>query len=355
MAEDACSIHDGDSGEILPGLPEPGGGSQENGADESTRPPAERNEKEREEDDEEEEEEDDEAEAKFPLLQNSTSAPETGQRQSTEGDNDDDPAVATPFIRTSSPQSTTRTAPTAFEEEEDDKLPDRLVYNMHKFSLYETSSRYYIVGADITEKRYRILKISRNSHESGLNMVDDKHIYSQKEMNQLLNTIDDGNKSTGGIKLRCTTWGVLGFIKFTGPYYMLLITKKSTVAMIGGHYIYQIESTELVPLTPPKYKPDSRNLEESRFLSILNHLDLTRNFYYSYSYNITRTLQFNIMKEREAMMHGLPCTFDSDYNEMFVWNTHLLKPVAQVIEDPYDWCRPVIHGFLDQAGNLALN
>ena len=31
---------------------------------------------------------------------------------------------------------------------------------------------------------------------------------------------------------------------------MLLITKKSTVAMIGGHYVYQIEGTELVPLTP---------------------------------------------------------------------------------------------------------
>ncbi|KAJ2905477.1 hypothetical protein MKZ38_005353 [Zalerion maritima] len=336
-AVDTCSVRNGETGgQILPGLPEPGSNSQPNGEEESPEPPP-------------VPEEDDEA--KFPQLQNNTSGiPDPGQRQPSEGDNDDEPAVATPFIRTSSPDSASRTAPASSHlHSQEDKVPDRLVYNMHKFSLYETASRYYIVGGDITEKRYRILNIDRNTHNSDLNIVDDKIIYSQKEMNQLLNTIDDKNKSTGGIKLRCTTWGVLGFVKFTGPYYMLLITKKSTVAMLGGHYIYQIEDTELIPLTPPKYKPDSRNLEESRFLSILNHLDLTRNFYYSYSYNITRTLQFNILKERQAFADGLPRALDDDYNVMFVWNAHLLEPATESLSDPYDWCRPIIHGFLDQA------
>ena len=334
MTEQAFSLHEGESGEILPGLPEPGSNSQPNGIDQVPEPPP--------------EPDDEDGEAKFPLLQNSTSAiPNPGERQPSEGDNDDEPAIATPFVRTYSAESGVCTAQPA---DDYDKAPDRLIYNMHKFSLYETASRYYIVGGDITEKRYRILNIDRNTHDSDLHIVDDEIIYSQKEMNQLLNTVDDGNKSTGGIKLRCTTWGLLGFVKFTGPYYMLLITKKSTVAMIGGHYIYQIECTELVPLTPPKYKPDSKNVEESRFLTILNHLDLTRNFYYSYSYNVTRTLQFNVIKVREAMAGGLPCASDNDYNTMFVWNTHLLDPATRVLRNPYDWCRPVIHGFLDQAG-----
>ncbi|KAM0279811.1 hypothetical protein ACHAQH_004362 [Verticillium albo-atrum] len=257
---------------------------------------------------------------------------------------DDEPAIAKPFARASSPPSATRDA-----DIEDDKTHERLVYKMHKFSLYETASRYYIVGGDVTERRYRILKIDRTTEDSDLSITDDKIVYSQREMNQLLDTIDDGNKGTGGIKLRCTTWGLLGFIKFTGPYYMLLITKKSTVAMIGGHYVYQVDGTELVPLTPARFKTDVRNTEESRFLAILNNLDLTRSFYYSYSYDITRTLQHNMARERGALAKGLSCTPGDDFNAMFVWNSHLLQPVEQALKDPFDWCRPIIHGYIDQA------
>jgi hypothetical protein len=221
---------------------------------------------------------------------------------------------------------------------------------MHRYSLYETASRFYIVGGDVTEKRYRILKIDRtNDDASELSITDDKTVYTQKDMNQLLDTIDDGNKGTGGLRLRCTTWGLLGFIKFTGPFYMMLITKKSTVAMIGGHYVYQIDGTELIPLTSPNFKTDQRNTEESRFLGILNQLDLTRSFYYSYSYDLTRTLQHNITRERTAMLAGHPRPADDDFNSMFVWNNHLLQPAAKVLNAPFDWCRPIIHGYIDQA------
>lgn len=292
----------------------------------------------------------------FPLLQNNGAASPLsskaagGLNRNVEDDNDDEPAVAKPFVRTTSPDSAARIVENTF----DDRVPDRLIYKMHKFSLYETAIRYYIVGVDVSEKRYRILKIDRTTEGADLAMTDDKIVYSLKEMNQLLDTIDDGNRATGGIKLRCTTWGVLGFIKFTGTYYMLLITKKSTVAMIGGHYIYQIEGTELVPLTPLRFKLDSRNTEEQRFLGILNNLDLTRSFYYSYSYDITRTLQHNVVREREALAQGILPPSDDDFNAMFVWNDYLLQPAVKALRDPYDWCRPIIHGYIDQAGKFAL-
>ncbi|EGU85170.1 hypothetical protein FOXB_04285 [Fusarium oxysporum f. sp. conglutinans Fo5176] len=286
----------------------------------------------------------------FPSLQNNgagspLSSEAAGGPTIGEDDNDDEPAVAKPFMRTTSPDPSTRAFPDTF----DDRVPDRLIYKMHKFSLYETASRYYIVGVDVSEKRYRILKIDRTTEGAELNVTDDKIVYSLKEMNQLLDTIDDGNRGTGGIKLRCTTWGLLGFIKFTGPYYMLLITKKSTVAMVGGHYIYQIEGTELVSLTPAKFKPDARNTEEQRFLGILNNLDLTRSFYYSYSYDVTRTLQHNVIRERDALAKGMLPPDDDDFNSMFVWNDYLLQPAVTALRDPYDWCRPIIHGYIDQA------
>ncbi|KAI1322308.1 SacI homology domain-containing protein [Xylariaceae sp. FL0255] len=285
----------------------------------------------------------------FPLLQNNASSETLLQdvkAHKGEDDNDEEPSVARPFIRTHSPETLSR----EFTPPGDEPSPVSLVYKMHKFTLYETASRYYIVGGDVTEKRFRILKIDRNTHDDpDLVITDDKTIYGRKEMNALLDTIDHGNRGTGGIKQRCTAWGLLGFIKFTGPYYMLLITKKSTVAMIGGHYVYQVDGTELIPLTPPKYRADTKNPEESRFLGILNHLDLTRSFYFSYSYDITRTLQHNISRERVALMGGSSGTTYQNLNKMFVWNSHLLQPAYDTLTHPFDWCRPVIHGYIDQA------
>lgn len=233
------------------------------------------------------------------------------------------------------------------------KASDQGGCKMHKFTVYETATRYFIVGADIMDQRFRILKIDRNSDVGNLSVAEDDMVYTKKEMSELLSAVGDGNKSTGGMKLKCSTWGLLGFVRFTGTYYMLLITKRSQVAMIGGHYVYQIDGTELVPLVTSqnsRFKPDSRNAEETRFLGILNNLDLSRSFYFSYSYDITHTLQHNILKERAAMTQNLPRPYPPEYNDMFVWNNYLLRPATVALKNTYDWCLPIIHGYMDQAG-----
>jgi len=283
--------------------------------------------------------------------------PTAGLKQSMNGcligeeGTDEESGVAEPFERASSPTTDLKRNRTAVYE----KVGDQGVCKMHKFSLYETATRYYVVGADIMDQRFRILIIDRTAEFGNLSVTEDEIVYTKEEMSELLKTVDNGNKSTGGMKLRCSTWGLLGFIRFTGAYYMLLITKKSQVALIGGHYVYQIDGTELVPLVTAqssRFKPDVRNTEESRFLGILNNLDLSRSFYYSYSYDITRTLQHNIVKEREALAHNIPYPHPPNYNAMFVWNHYLLQPAAETLKNTYDWCLPVIHGYIDQAGTF---
>lgn len=39
-----------------------------------------------------------------------------------------------------------------------------------------------------------------------------------------------------------------GFIKFLGPYYMLLITKRRQIGVIRGHNIFAISKNEIIPL-----------------------------------------------------------------------------------------------------------
>ncbi|KAI9053056.1 hypothetical protein LZ554_003326 [Drepanopeziza brunnea f. sp. 'monogermtubi'] len=287
---------------------------------------------------------------KFPSLHIDLPHGSGPSRQASLGGDDegDDESISRPFQRGTSPNLDVKRNKGA----EYEKVGDIGVCKMHKFTLYETATRYYFVGQDIMETRFRILKIDRTSDSGNLNISEDEIVYTRKEMDQILNTIEDGNKSTGGMKIRTVTWGIIGFIRFTGIYYMLVITKRSQVAMIGGHFTYAIDKTELIPLTTgpsSRFKPDIRNPEEARFIGILNNLDLTRSFYYSPSYDITRTLQRNIIAERDALAKGNPYPHEIDYNAMFVWNSYLLQPAVAALKKTYDWCMPLIHGYIDQS------
>ena len=257
----------------------------------------------------------------------------------------EDPPEPRSFQRSMSPTTMQRNKNACYE-----KVGEGGIRNMHRFTLYETTTRFYLVGQDIMDTYFRVLKIDRTAPPDSLNVFEDDIVYDRREMSQLLNAIEDGNKGSGGMKIRLNTWGMLGFIRFTEAYYMLLITKRAQVALIGGHYVYQVEATELIPLTTgstSRFARD-RNPEEARYLSILANLDLTKSFYFSYSYNITQTLQRNIIRERTAVNAGLRRS-GHDFNDMFVWNHHLLEPAMGALKNPYDWCMPVIHGFIEQA------
>ncbi|KAF2667097.1 hypothetical protein BT63DRAFT_458061 [Microthyrium microscopicum] len=232
-------------------------------------------------------------------------------------------------------------------------LPGQLSENaktMQRFVLYETASRFYLVGQDMLEQNFRVLKIDRTSPPGLLNIFEDENVYDRQSINELLATIEDGNKASGGLRTKSNSCGLLGFVRFTEAYYMILITKRTQVAMVGGHFIFQIEATEVVPLTTgstSRFQRD-RNPEEARYLGILQNLDLTKFFYFSYSYNITRTLQENIQREREAFNQGVPHN-TRDWHDMFVWNHHLLEPANGALKRPYDWCVPTIHGYVEQS------
>ncbi|KAH7398456.1 polyphosphoinositide phosphatase-like protein Fig4 [Pyrenochaeta sp. MPI-SDFR-AT-0127] len=261
------------------------------------------------------------------------------------GGEEEDPNVGVSFQRSSTPSTLHKAKGFTHQT-----VGESGIKRMHKFSLYGTSTWFYLIGADIMEKQYRVLKIDRTAPPGHLNIFEDDRVYNRREMHQLLHTLDEGNRGTGGLKEKCSAWGLLGFIRFTEAYYMLLITKRSQVAMLGGHYIYQVDGTEMIPLTTgstSRFQKD-RNPEEARFLAILNGFDLTRSFYFSYSYNVTRSLQQNIIHERKALNEG-STNPERDLQDMFVWNHYLLDPARDTLKNVYDWCHPVIHGYIDQS------
>lgn len=69
-----------------------------------------------------------------------------------------------------------------------------------------------------------------------------------------------------------------GFIRFTAGWYMILITKRSYVALLGGHYLYHCENTEIVPVCF-NHKID-KPAEEQRLMNIFKQVDMSKNFYF---------------------------------------------------------------------------
>ena len=237
------------------------------------------------------------------------------------------------------------------------------VKTLQRIALYETKSRFYLVGSNNTQTSFRVLKIDRQDPKN-LHISDDKTIYTNREIRNLLTMIDVGNRSKIGQKIgsgltkTVSAFGLAGFVRFLEGYYVVLITKRRKVGLIGHHTIYKIEDTSMIYI--PHDTVREAHSDEQRYLRMFQSIDLSSNFYFSYSYDLTHTLQHNLSTPRfltakvdpPVALHTIPhmetsqFSYTSQFQSKFVWNEHLLKGLEDV--DP-DWVLPIVHGFVDQS------
>lgn len=59
---------------------------------------------------------------------------------------------------------------------------------------------------------------------------------------------------------------------------MIIISKRSVVALLGGYYLYHCENTEMTPV-PSNHKID-RPAEEQRLVNTFKQVDMSKNFYF---------------------------------------------------------------------------
>lgn len=234
-----------------------------------------------------------------------------------------------------------------------------------KFTLYETSSRLLLVGSNQDETEFQLLKIAKNGLPP-VEVQDDGVVYSGGEMFALLQRVSHGNASTGGLTLVTRCYGIIGLVRFLKGYYLILITKRSVVATLGGHFIYHIDDTLMVSLQPSKQSSYSlsalskflrkgdnieqkssekvdhelpnqsavSDADETHYLSMFQLVQLSKNFYFSYSYNLTQTLQQNLTGH---------CAMET----RFVWNAFLLSPLSGLLSG--SWAVPIVYGVVDQS------
>lgn len=247
---------------------------------------------------------------------------------------------------------------------------------VQRIALYVTPSRYYLIGSNNTQTAFKVLKIDRTVND--LSFLDDGREYDYQEIRKLLICIDHGNLSKAnptGVTKSISSFGLVGFVRFLNGYYLILIVKRRKVASIGFHSIYKIEETKLVYI--PNLGPIQYSNEENKYMRAFNRVDLTSNFYFSYSYNISRSLQYNLSPIRVGRFFNTNIRDNSKHyqtistneddaatnvinhnvlvkcqnHDRFVWNSHLID--FEGLHD--DWKTYLIHGFVSQANISVYN
>ncbi|KAH6773343.1 Phosphoinositide phosphatase family protein [Perilla frutescens var. frutescens] len=211
-------------------------------------------------------------------------------------------------------------------------------------ALENEPKNFYMFGLERRKKYWKVLKISR-LEQSELSIVEDSTIYTSEEHAELLERIDNGNKSTGGLKFVTICYGIVGFIKFLGPYYMILITKRRKIGTICGHAVYSIVKSEMIPIPHPSVHSNmAYSKNENRYKKLLRNVDLTKDFFFSYSYHVMLSLQRNLSKHETGL---------TLYETMFVWNEFLTRGIRNQLKNSV-WTVALVYGFFKQV-NLSLS
>jgi hypothetical protein len=137
---------------------------------------------------------------------------------------------------------------------------------------------------------------------------------------------------------------IFGFVKTIESYHLILVTKEQIVGEIHGNAIYTIKDTKIIPLSTY----DKISNEELRYRTLLNQkIDFSIGFYYSFTYDITKTLQQNSMPETSSTSSRSQQQYHC--NEMFAWNYYTLQPfLALSPASSTRWICPCIYGFVNQ-------
>ena len=235
---------------------------------------------------------------------------------------------------------------------------------LERFVLYETWSHMYLVGSDEDQAIFRLIKIDRRiENPTSLSQIlrVDRDNYSKEDLVDMLEMISEGNKVSGGLVKVIEAFGVIGFVKFLDNFYINLITQRKQVGCIGGNYIYQIKANEMVPVRP-KDEPDinalqkiwrklnkklnqtSKEIAESRYIGLFQFIDLTKDFYFSYSYDLTHSLQYNYIMTAKKSCPPPPS------QEIFEWNHYQNEEFRSLTNEMGFslWILPIVHGSFEQ-------
>ncbi|CAH8467439.1 unnamed protein product [Dicrocoelium dendriticum] len=240
------------------------------------------------------------------------------------------------------------------------------------------------------------------------------HSEAVKEAQQTAASTLSTGTSRRSLVLSMKCHGIIGVVRFLLGYYLILITKCRQVAQIGEHKIFKVEDTHSLYIpgnemhscnahsvassrssttrnTFPKLTPKGSSVsiaafsetsrqtafqqyqsslkqtrvmaDEVRYLKLFNSINMASNFYFSYTYDLSHSLQYNMRKvsSNTCSSSNTVRTVKPVPNDRFVWNWRLIPPhFRPTHQDPLsdsdlqpDWFIPLYNGIVLQAALSA--
>ncbi|KAL4426372.1 hypothetical protein ABPG77_004666 [Micractinium sp. CCAP 211/92] len=225
---------------------------------------------------------------------------------------------------------------------------------MH-ITIYQTATRLYCVrhaqDAATGEEEWRVLKLDRTSSE--LQAAEDPTPYTKPQIQRLLAALHAGNQAHGGLQMVCEAHAIVGCLRFLEGPYLMLITRRRYLGALCGHRVYGIDATALLPVLSPSahralFGSQQLATAEVRYRKLLAGVQLTRDFFFSYTWPIHQTAQRTF--EQAPAQTPDPAADGSAWTSHRVWNEFLSRPLRAALgAGPAGrWAVPLAHGYFEQ-------
>ncbi|CAG8525576.1 10094_t:CDS:10 [Acaulospora morrowiae] len=147
-----------------------------------------------------------------------------------------------------------------------------------------------------------------------------------------------------------TVYGIFGVIRLLSGEYLIVITGRDRIGRLGGHDIFQANQFRILPFARNNLQLSAQQAstmqDEQHYLLLVENLLKTGTYYFSYTYDLTHTLQRQSQLEDKT---SLPLWQRAD--ERFFWNRYLQSKLIQTtLNNPdqnlSDFILPVVFGFV---------
>eukprot|EP01118_Nematostelium_gracile_P004123 TRINITY_DN1485_c0_g1_i2.p1 TRINITY_DN1485_c0_g1~~TRINITY_DN1485_c0_g1_i2.p1 ORF type:complete len:148 (+),score=24.83 TRINITY_DN1485_c0_g1_i2:105-548(+) len=88
-------------------------------------------------------------------------------------------------------------------------------------------------------------------------------------------------------------FGVVGIIQLLAGPYLIVMTKIESVGTILGNQVFRIKEVDTVRVDLSTPLNEAQKKDEVRYQSLIKTVLLTGSFYYSYTYDLTHSMQVN--------------------------------------------------------------
>lgn len=135
--------------------------------------------------------------------------------------------------------------------------------------------------------------------------------------------------------------GLLGTINLLAGRYLVIAVQRELVGYIGGHAIWKLSKAELLPyFRSLLHLNNEKQNDNNLYVSMIEQVLSTPFHYFSYSYDITHSIQ---------RLHDISPDFWQQSlweraDHRFVWNKNLLEHFKDITNKLF--CLPILHGFV---------